>query len=318
MQRQLNTPPQMAPQTTLKLTSRSPKQPVKRLPASLDIPSDATVEDLKILIARAAKIGDYNRIGLFDPSTKKTLKNRRARVADEPNVSAANEVLVKDLGPQVAWKTVFLVEYLGPILLHALVVAARPYIYAGGDGDMSFAQWLSFGMIVAHFVKRELETLFVHKFSANTMPAFNIFKNSIFYWALSGLLCAYTIYSPRSLAAKADLPVMDAVATAIYLFGEMGNALVHLYLSSLRSTGGTERKIPSGYGFSLVTCPNYMYEILSWVGIILASRDWAVVVFISVGAAQMYTWARGKESAYRKEFGDKYKKKCYVMLPGLL
>jgi len=299
----------------------APKQPVKRLPASVELPAEATVEDLKKLIAQTSKIGDYNRIGLFDPSTRKTLKNRKARVFDEQNVAAAGEVLVKDLGPQIAWRTVFLIEYLGPILIHVLVVAARPYIYrdAGATAEaMSFTQWLSFGMIVAHFVKRELETLFVHKFSANTMPVFNIFKNSVFYWALSGLLCALSIYHPRSLAARADLPVIDAVGTALYLFAEMGNATVHLYLSSLRSPGGTERQIPSGYGFGLVTCPNYMFEILAWVGIIVASRDWAVAIFISVGAAQMYTWARGKESAYRKEFGDKYKKKRYVILPGLL
>ena len=127
---------------------------------------------------------------------------------------------------------------------------------------MSQTQWLSYGMIVLHFVKREFETLFVHKFSANTMPFFNVFKNSFFYWAISGALCAYTIYSPTSLAAEADIPVIDALGTALYLFGETGNALVHRYLSSLRSTGGTERKIPVGYGFNLVTCPNYMFEII--------------------------------------------------------
>jgi very-long-chain enoyl-CoA reductase len=183
---------------------------------------------------------------------------------------------------------------------------------------MSTTQWLAFGMIVAHFVKREIETLFVHKFSANTMPFFNVFKNSFFYWALSGLLCAVSIYSPRSLAARADQPLFDLVGLALYLFGETANALVHLYLAGLRSTGGTERKIPSGYGFSLVTCPNYLYEILSWIGIIIVSRDWTVAFFISIGGAQMFTWAKGKERAYRKEFGDKYKKKRFVILPGLL
>ncbi|KYK61212.1 steroid alpha reductase family protein [Drechmeria coniospora] len=290
----------------------APKQPIKRLPSSVELPSDATIEDLKKAIAREARLGDHNRVGLFDPVTSKTIKDRKARVGE------TTHVLVKDLGPQIAWRTVFLVEYLGPILVHALVVAARPYLYAAGDGPMSFSQWLSFGMIIGHFVKRELETLFVHKFSANTMPAFNIFKNSFFYWAFSGLLAAVSIYSPRSLAARADLRILDAAGTVIYLFGEMGNALVHLYLSSLRSTGGTERRIPSGYGFSLVTCPNYMFEVLSWVGVILVSRDWAVTLFIAIGAAQMYVWAKGKEAAYRKEFGDKYKKKRYVMLPGLL
>lgn len=223
-------------------------------------------------------------------------------------------------GLQVAWRTVFVVEYFGPLLIHAVVVAARPYLYRNSPAawDLSHTQWLTFGMFQLHFAKREVETLFVHKFSANTMPVFNIFKNSFFYWAVSGLLCAYSIYSPSSLAATADKPVIDLVGTAIYLFGEIGNASIHLYLASLRSSGGTERKIPVGYGFDLVTCPNYMFEVLSWVGVIVASRDWTVAAFIIMGAYQMYAWAKGKERAYRKEFGDKYKKKRYVMLPGLL
>lgn len=61
-----------------------------------------------------------------------------------------------------------------------------------------------------------------------------------------------------------------------------------------------------------------MFEILAWVGVILVSRDWSVAFFIAIGALQMYDWAKGKERAYRKEFGDNYKKKRYVLLPGLL
>lgn len=211
-----------------------------------------------------------------------------------------------------------MIEYLGPLLVHPAMLAARPYIYAGAPAplDLSHTQWLTFGMIMLHFVKRELETLFVHKFSANTMPFFNVFKNSAFYWLLSGLVCAYSIYHPTSLAATADQPALDMIGTVLYLFGEFGTASVHRYLSTLRSAGGTERKIPVGYGFGLVTCPNYMYEVIAWIGIILASRDWTVVVFICTGIGQMASWAKGKESAYRKEFGDRYKKKRYTMLPG--
>ncbi|KAH7156152.1 steroid alpha reductase family protein [Dactylonectria macrodidyma] len=304
--------------TTLKLTNRSPKQPIKKLPESVELGPETTVEDVKKLVAKQAGIGDFNRVGLYDPSTKKTLKNRKARIVDEQGVVAAGEVLVKDMGIQISWKTVFFIEYFGPILLHSAVVAARPYLYKNGDGDMSQTQWLTFGMIVLHFIKREIETLFVHKFSANTMPFFNVFKNSFFYWAISGALCAYFIYSPTSLAAQADIPIIDALGAALYLFGETGNALIHRYLSTLRSTGGTERKIPVGYGFGIVTCPNYMFEVLSWVGIILVSRDWTVALFITIGTLQMFDWAKGKERAYRKEFGDSYKKKRYVMLPGLL
>lgn len=221
----------------------------------------------------------------------------------------------------MAWRTVFIVEYIGPILMHVLILLMRPYIYplVYPDADLtslSPSQNAFFWMVMLHFIKRELETVFVHKFSANTMPAFNIVKNSAFYWLLAGLLCALHVYSPRSLAATASEPLMDYAGLVLYVFGEASNAVVHLNLAGLRTRGGTERGIPVGYGFDLVTCPNYMFEVVSWLGMILVSRSWAVALLISVGTFIMRIWGIGKEKAYRKQFGDKYKKKKYVMLPG--
>lgn len=87
----------MAP-LSLKLTNRAPKKPIKKLPASIDLPHDATVEDAKMVIARQIGFSDYNRVGLFDPSTKSTLKNRRALLRDEAGVTSTGELVVKDLG----------------------------------------------------------------------------------------------------------------------------------------------------------------------------------------------------------------------------
>lgn len=67
-----------------------------------------------------------------------------------------------------------------------------------------------------------------------------------------------------------------------------------------------------------MTCPNYLFEILAWVGVYLVSGlSWSVLFFIAIGGAQMASWASKKERRYRKEFGDKYKRKGSVMIPGI-
>jgi hypothetical protein len=96
----------MAAKISLKLTNRAPKKGFRNLPSQIELSADATVEDAKKAIAAASGVKDFNRVGLFDPESKKTLKNRKALVRDEQGVMAAGELLVKDLGTFLS--TVFL------------------------------------------------------------------------------------------------------------------------------------------------------------------------------------------------------------------
>lgn len=227
-------------------------------------------------------------------------------------------VYVKDLGPQISWRTVFVIEYAGPIFIHPLIYALRPYVYRNASSEGSHLQALCLLLIMGHFVKRELETLFVHRFSASTMPFRNVWKNSFHYWVLGGLNIAAWIYAPSGPTAKEPNNLIMFAGLLLYGVGEMLNLQSHLTLMNLRSPGGTERAIPQGWLFDLVTCPNYMTESLAWVGVLLVSNfSWSVVVFIIVSVGQMMQWAKKKESRYRKEFGAQYKKKRYTMLPGV-
>lgn len=212
----------------------------------------------------------------------------------------------------------FIVEYLGPLLIHPLVYFLQPYIYPSAPKQPSQLQTVLCVLCTLHFVKREFETIFIHRFSAATMPLRNIFKNSAHYWILSGFNLAAWLYAPSSPAAKPANPLLLYAGIVLYTLGELGNLQTHITLRGLRSSGGTERGIPQGPLFNLVTCPNYFTEAISWIGVYLVSNfSWSVLLFLVVSVAQMAQWARKKENRYRKEFGDKYKKKRFTMLPGL-
>jgi very-long-chain enoyl-CoA reductase len=63
----------------------------------------------------------------------KTLKD--SDKLDALNVRDGGKIYCKDLGPQIGWKTVFLAEYAGPLLVY-LMFYNRPEIIYGQTGKM--------------------------------------------------------------------------------------------------------------------------------------------------------------------------------------
>jgi very-long-chain enoyl-CoA reductase len=140
----------------------------------------------------------------------------------------------------------------------------RKQIY-GSNPAYTLNQKLGIAMVIGHYSKRILETIFVHRFSLDTMPLFNIVKNSFHYWVLMGACCMYFLirpdYTPPSWGSKTALAVMIGLFT---LF-ELLNLKCHLILRNLRRPGTTERGVPKGWGFGLVSCANYLWEAMSWL-----------------------------------------------------
>jgi very-long-chain enoyl-CoA reductase len=169
-----------------------------------------------------------------------------------------------------------------------------------------------------HFVKREYESAFVHRFSNATMPLRNMFKNSTSYWGISGILLAYSVYSNSSPSSGPFEPALAYPGVATWLFGEFWNLKCHAVLRDLRPLGTTRRALPAGFGFGLVTCPHYLFETVSWLGLLIISRSWIMVLFILASILQMGLWAKKKETRYRLEFKDTYKPKKYGVIPGLI
>ncbi|ORX99278.1 3-oxo-5-alpha-steroid 4-dehydrogenase-domain-containing protein [Clohesyomyces aquaticus] len=301
--------------STIILVVRPRGRPIKNLPESITISPEDSAAQIFEKVALASKFPAH-RLRVTKGSDGSPIPNTGDVTVYQTGLRNRSAIDVKDLGPQIAWRTVFVVEYLGPLFIHPLFYYGRPLIY-GTSTPPSGLQKMTFIMVTLHFLKREFETLFVHRFSNATMPARNIFKNSAHYWLLSGLNLAYWSYSPSAPTARASNPLVIYLGIALFVVGELGNLSNHYTLKKLRRPGSTERGIPQGLGFNLVTCPNYMFETMAWAGIWLINWSLSTAVFIVVAAAQMAAWASKKEKRYRKEFGDKYKRKRFVMLPGI-
>lgn len=274
------------------------------------------MKDLKKEISQIKKSLTVDRQSIRTQPREKTLDDKQ--LIKSLNLEG-NKIYVKDLGPQIGWKTVFLVEYTGPLLVY-LWVYTRPWMFYGTTSiEMSSTAQIAAVCWSIHYAKRVLETLFVHRFSHATMPLRNLFKNCSYYW-LFAMYVAYHVNHPLYTS-----PNVLQVYAGLAAFGvcELGNLSIHVALRNLRPAGSTVRKIPVPTSnpftslFDYVSCPNYTYEIGSWLAFTVMTSCLPAGLFALAGAYQMTLWAIGKHKLYRKEFNN-YPKQRKAIYPFVL
>ncbi|KAM9621114.1 very-long-chain enoyl-CoA reductase-like isoform 3-T3 [Morphnus guianensis] len=256
----------------------------------------------------------------------------------------------KDLGPQIGWTTVFLIEYTGPLFIYFLFYFRMPFVYGLDERFTSSPHPVvntlkCFCLAVSslacichsfHYIKRLIETVFVHRFSHGTMPLRNIVKehslmlsvwlwhraavemqtpcfldvceNCLYYWGFAAWLAYYInhpLYTPPSYGKK-----QINFAVIMFLLCEAGNFSIHVALSDLRRNGSKTRKIPYPtknpftWLFFFVSCPNYTYEVGTWISFTIMTQCVPVGLFTLLCFIQMTIWAKDKHCTYLREFKD--------------
>ena len=143
-------------------------------------------------------------------------------------VPSGTTVSLKNLGAQIKWNMVFYLEYLGPIIILPLLY------FFGKREEYTEIQTIALILGVLHYLKRELETAFVHVFSRSSMPTKRFLINCTHYWILFALFNGIELFFfPKGHTY--DRSVLIAIIAFWALF-EFLNLQCHMTLSSFRKS----------------------------------------------------------------------------------
>jgi len=291
----------------------------KKTICELTVDSSSTVLELKKQFSKQKKLGVERQRFTFEHPTKGmvALTNDKETLSNY-GVTSGTTIYFKDLGMQISWTLVFLAEYAGPLFVYPIFYYFSKQIY-GLESQKTFVQDLALLCYSLHYIKRILETIFVHRFSKATMPISNLFKNCIYYWGCTSMVSYFVnhpLYTPPAT-------LNTYIGFGLWAFGEVMNLVCHIQLRNLRPAGSNVRRIPRGLLFEFVSCPNYTVEILAWFGFSIMTQTLTSYIFTLLGAGQMYIWACGKHRNYKKEFTGKdgtelYPRNRKIIVPFLL
>lgn len=270
-----------------------------------------SVENFESILEQISKLNniDINRLRL---TYKKENKQIPISSFDYFKDNAESVVYIKDLGPQISWRLVFIVEYFGPILVHSILYALHVRVSLKSEhmpglrlADESFNSGI-YMMILGHYLKREFETFFIHSFSRSTMPLFNLFKNSFHYWILNGSIgLSYFGYGflVTDGAVVGFCEKYRNSLIGLFITCEILNLYTHI---ELRRWGDEQKRMSINYRLPLNTgvfkyfvAPNYTFEVYSWLLFSLVTKmNVFSVIFLLFSTVQLYLWANKKNKGY--------------------
>jgi steroid 5-alpha reductase family enzyme len=107
------------------------------------------------------------------------------------------------------------------------------------------------------------------------------------------------------------------IGVAVFAWGMAINLRSDSLLRRLRKPGETGYKIPHGGLYRWVSCPNYLGEIIEWIGWAIATWSVAGLAFAVYTAANVGPRALSHHRWYRERFED-YPEERKALIPFVL
>lgn len=192
---------------------------------------------------------------------------------------------------------------VGWILMEAPASLAFLGVYLAGDRRAETVPVVLLAMWQLHYVHRAFIFPFRMRVTGKMMPAsvpamaitFNLWNAYINARWIShlGQYDVAWLTGPRFL-----------IGAALFLVGMAINVWADTVLLHLRKPGETGYKVPRGGLFELVACPNYLGEILEWIGWAVATWSLPGLAFAVYTAANVGPRAGSHLAWYREKLPD--------------
>ncbi|MDN3641393.1 DUF1295 domain-containing protein [Lutimonas halocynthiae] len=210
-------------------------------------------------------------------------------------------------GPQISNK-------LGWIFMEAPSFFIILYFYLSSDQSL-FASMLSLIWLL-HYFNRTFIYPFRIRTKGKKMPLL-IVGSAIFFNCINAGLNGYFLANFENYSTESFYQLNFIIGVLLFIIGFIINQKSDHILIHLRKPGETGYKIPQGFLFNYLSCPNLFGELIQWTGFALMAWNLPALTFLVWTFANLIPRALGHHEWYKKQFRD-YPAKRKAVLPGIL
>jgi 3-oxo-5-alpha-steroid 4-dehydrogenase 1 len=210
------------------------------------------------------------------------------------------------LKARLAW---VLMEIPSPLLMTAMFLL--------GDRRANLPALAALALWLGHYLYRSIVFAFLLPSTSKPMPVVVLGSGACFNVVNAYLngRWLFTLSPVRPVAWLTSAPFL--IGVCLFAAGFLTHVLADRELRRLRGQSGGAYVVPQGPLFRLVSCPNYLGEMIEWTGWAIATLSWPGLVFALWTAANLVPRALKHRAWYRATFAN-YPRARKAIIPYVL
>ena len=184
------------------------------------------------------------------------------------------------------------------------VAAAHDRHVLLGNRHANLPALVALALWLGHYLYRTFVFAFLLPSTSRPMPLV-VLGSGAFFNVVNAYLNGrwlFTLSPVRPAAWLWSVPFL--IGVCLFAAGFLTHVLADRELRRLRRQSGGAYVVPKGSLFRLVSCPNYLGEMIEWTGWAIATLSWPGLVFALWTAANLVPRALKHHAWYRATFAD--------------
>lgn len=214
----------------------------------------------------------------------------------------------KGWGPSISSKWAWIIMESPAIIIFIV-------LYVISDRRTELVPIVLLVMWMLHYIQRDLIFPFFLR-TNKRMPLLILLFGLIFQSSNTYIQARWIFHfsDPSSYTISWLTDPRFIIGAVLFIFGYVINRHADLVLRALRKPGEKGYKIPFGGMYKYISSPNYLGEIIMWIGWGLAVWNWAGLLFVFWTLANLLPRARSHHIWYKETFPD-YPEERKALIP---
>ncbi len=207
-------------------------------------------------------------------------------------------------------------DRIGWVVMESISPVLFAVCFVVGGNEKTPVLFLFFCLWEAHYIHRAFIYPFTLRTTVKRMPVLVMSLGLIFNSANAYLNGSYLFSFSEGYGNEWLRDPRLICGVALFLIGFVLNRQADMELRNLRQPGEKNYKITDKGMFRFISCPNYLGEILIWIGWAIATWSLAGFSFALWTMANLIPRARAHHRWYKGYFPD-YPPERRALIPGL-